>query len=142
MRIRTRTLFLLTSLLAGVGYAQPPEVAVLSGGVGESEQQALAAREQEFNLKLVFSLVQGNYVADVNVAVSDGKGRKVIERGDVGPFLLARLPAGEYDVLAARGATTVSRKVKVVSGKLRTEYLRWPANPEQDLPISRWVGKE
>jgi hypothetical protein len=129
-------------MLLGGALAQPPEVAVLTGGVGESEQQALVAREREFNLKLVFSLVQGNYVADTNVAISDSRGRKVIERDDVGPFLLARLPAGEYDVEATRGGTTVSRKVKIASDRLRTEHLRWPANLEQDTPVSRWVSKE
>jgi hypothetical protein len=54
---------------------------------GEAELAALAAREKEFNLKLVFSLVQGNYVADVDVTVSDAKGAKVIERSANGPFL-------------------------------------------------------
>ena len=37
----------------------------ISGGIGETEQEQLVAREKEFNLKLVFSLIEGNYVADV-----------------------------------------------------------------------------
>ena len=142
MKNRASVLILLTWIILGSAHAQPSDVAVLAGGVGTSEQESLIAREKEFNLKLVFSLVQGNYVADVNVAVRDSKGRKVIEREEVGPFLLARLPAGEYDIVATRGETKVSRKVKVAGDRLRTEHLRWPANLEQDTPVSRWVSKE
>jgi len=46
----------------------------VSGGVGASSQEDLKAREREFNLKLVFTLVEGNYVADVNVAIRDAGG--------------------------------------------------------------------
>jgi hypothetical protein len=122
--------------------ARAREIEVVAGGIGEAELAALAAREKEFNLKLVFSLVQGNYVADVDVTVSDAKGTKVIERSTDGPCLLARLPAGEYSVIATRGGRTISRKFKVAAGRLRTEHLRWPADPEQDLPVSRWIDRE
>jgi hypothetical protein len=122
--------------------AGPREVAVLAGGIGEDEQQALLAREKEFNLKLVFSLVQGNYVAEVDVVVSDAKGGRRVERAAVGPIFLARLPAGQYEVAATHGGRTVTRKVKLIEGRLRTEHLRWPADPAGDLPVSRWLEKE
>jgi hypothetical protein len=124
------------------GEARAPEIEVLAGGIGDAELAALAMREKDFNLKLVFSLVQGNYVADVDVVVSDAKGTKVIERSADGPFVLARLPAGEYSVTATRGGRTISRKFKIAAGRLRRENLRWPADPEQDLPISRWMDRE
>jgi hypothetical protein len=126
----------------GTGGARAGEIEVVAGGIGEAELAAITAREKEFNLKLVFSLVQGNYVADVDVTVSDAKGAKVIERSAVGPFVLARLPAGEYSATATRGGRTISRKFKVAAGRLRTEHLRWPADPGQDLPVSRWIDKE
>ena len=118
------------------------EVAVLAGGIGEDEQRALLAREYEYNLKLVFSLVQGNYLADVDVTVADAKGGRIVAWPDPGPFLLARLPAGEYSVTATHGNKVLTRKVRVTASRLRTEHLRWPADPEQDLPVSRWLEKE
>ena len=124
------------------GGARAGEIEVVAGGIGDAELAALALREKEFNLKLVFSLVQGNYVSDVDVTVSDAKGAKVIERSADGPFLLARLPAGEYSVTATRGGKTVGRKFKVAADRLRTEHLRWPADPGQDLPVSRWIDRE
>lgn len=116
------------------------EIAYLSGGIGETEQEQLRAREKEFNLKLVFSLVQGNYVADVDVVVSDAKGRKLVEHLAEGPFFMVKLPAGQYTVAATYEGKTVTRKVKVAAGGLRTEYLRWPAGPD-DTPVSRWTEK-
>jgi hypothetical protein len=114
----------------------------ISGGIGEAEQQDFAAREKEFNLKLVFSLVEGNYLADVHVVVSDAKGRKVVEQVAEGPFFMARLPPGEYQVSATYGGKSVNRKMRIVANRLRTEYFRWSANPQDDLPVSRWLDKE
>ena len=149
LRVRNAAGLLVCAMLAqpaagaeSGGVARAGEVEVVAGGIGEAELAALAAREKEFNLKLVFSLIQGNYVADVDVTVSDARGAKVIERSANGPFLLARLPAGEYSATATRGGRTISRKFKVTAGRLRTEHLRWPADPEQDLPVSRWIDRE
>jgi hypothetical protein len=143
------TMMVLLSLLAAPPDAahsaerlRAAEVEVVSGGVGEDELAALAAREKEFNLKLVFSLVQGNYLADVNVTVSDARGARVIERTGDGPFVLARLPAGEYSVTATHRDSTVTRKFRIAAGRLRTEHLRWPSNPQEDLPVSRWLERE
>ena len=122
--------------------AQPGEVEVIAGGIGDSEQQALLAREKAFNLKLVFSLVQGNYVADVDLVITDAKGEKVIERWDDGPFVLARLPEGRYSVAATHAGRTVARNLTIVAGRQRTEHFRWPADPAVDLPVSRWIDKE
>ena len=121
--------------------ARAGQVEVAGGGVGAAEEAALLAREKEFNLKLVFTLVEGNYVADVDVVVRDAKGETIVQRRDEGPLLLARLPEGMYTITAARPGKTIERKVKVVAGRLRTEYFRWPANLREDLPVSKWVEK-
>jgi len=117
----------------------PAGIAFISGGIGEAAQARLLAREKEFNLKLVFTLVEGNYVSDVGVDVKDASGRTVISHVTEGPFFLARLPAGTYSLTAAYGGQSQARKVTVVAGHLRTEYLRWNSNPQADtvLPPER-----
>lgn len=129
-------------LLATVGLAQGAgEIKHVSGGIGIAEQQRITAQEDEYNLKLVFTLVEGNYVADVRVVVKDGKGATVVEDTADGPFFLARLPAGQYTVVATFEDRSVTRKVSIGKRGLRTEYLRWPSNPKTDLAVSRWIER-
>lgn len=118
----------------------PGGVSYLSGGIGENAQAELTAREKEFNLKLVFTLVEGNYLADVGVRITDAGGKTVIEQIAGGPFFLAKLPAGTYTLTASYNDKTQTRKVKVGSG-LRTEYLRWPSNPQTDFPVPHELAR-
>jgi hypothetical protein len=111
-------------------------VSYVSGGVGVDSEERLKAREKEFNLKLVFSLVEGNYLADVGVTIKDGAGKTVIEHVADGPFFMARLPAGNYVVMATYEGKAQTRKIRV-GNQLRTEYLRWPANPQPDFTLLR-----
>jgi hypothetical protein len=113
-----------------------------SGGIGIDSQERLNARAREFNLKLIFTLNEGNYIADVNVILTDAKGRKVVEHTADGPFFMARLPAGQYNVAATYEGKTVTRKISVGGGGLRTEYFRWPSNPATDVPLSREQAQE
>ncbi|MBI4194317.1 MAG: carboxypeptidase regulatory-like domain-containing protein [Betaproteobacteria bacterium] len=109
-------------------------VSFISGGVGLDSEERLKAREKEFSLKLVFTLIEGNYVADVGVKVADAAGRTLVEHVADGPFFLAKLPAGSYSVTATHEGRTHSRKVKVAE-RLRTEYFRWPSNPQTDFVL-------
>ena len=105
-------------------------VPVISGGVGEDSVARLQAREKEFNLKLVFALVEGNYVADVGVMISDAAGKELVQHVTDGPIFMARLPAGTYVVTAYYNGIAQARKVSVRGERLHTEYLRWPSNPQ------------
>jgi len=112
-------------------------VSFISGGVGIGSMERLAAREKEFNLKLVFTVVEGNYLADVGVTVKDAAGKTVIEQVADGPVFLAKLPAGAYSVSAVYEGKAQTRKVAVRDDKLRTEYMRWPSKPGVDFPLPR-----
>lgn len=131
----------LVALAAGMAFAAG-QIDHVSGGIGVAEQQQLEARQGEFNLKLVFCLKEGNYVSDVDVAVMDAKGQTVVADRAGGPFFMARLPSGQYTIAATYEGRTVNRKVQVGGKGLRTEYLRWPSNPETDYPLSRWQDSE
>ena len=111
-----------------------PGVAFVSGGVGENALAELKAREKEFNLKLVFTLTEGNYLADVGVRIADAGGRTVIEHVTEGPIFLARLPRGAYTVTATYNGRTQTRKLSV-GERLQTAYLRWPSDPARDTTL-------
>lgn len=108
----------------------------VSGGVGLDAEERLPEQQKNFNLKLMFTLVEGNYLADVNVVVADAKGNKLIKHLADGPFFMAKLPQGQYTVSATYEGNTQTRRVNVSTGHLNTVHLRWPRNPETDYVIS------
>ena len=67
------------------------EIPHVSGGIGIAEQETMKAREAEFSLKLVFTLVEGNYIAGVGVQIKDAAGDSLLEHIAAGPFFMARL---------------------------------------------------
>ncbi len=128
------------------GAAQPKMptrdiVSAVSGGIGADEVAELAAKEGQYNLKLVFSLIEGNYLADVNVVLRSAAGTVVLEHFAEGPIFMARLPAGTYSASVTYQGKAQTRSIRVRE-KLRTEHFRWPSNPETDLPVSRWLEPE
>lgn len=104
----------------------------VSGGIGLDEEARLSARRHEFNLKLLFTLAEGNYLADVDVTVADAKGARLIADRANGPFFMAKLPPGQYTVTATHEGRTQMRRVNVGAGGLSTVHLRWPSNPATD----------
>lgn len=139
---KMKWLGLMAMVCATLAMAQTPAqnvgmqngVAFISGGIGIDAQEQLKAREKEFNLKLVFTLTEGNYVSDVSVTIRNAAGKTMVEHVADGPFLMAKLPAGAYSVTAAYEGKTQTRKVAVGEGRLRTEHIRWPGNPQTDFP--------
>ena len=125
----------------GLVHAAPEQVisrsgvTLVSGGIGVDSQQRLMALEPQFNLKLVFTLVEGNYVSDVNVSLRNAAGKVVVEHLADGPLMMAKLPAGSYSVHAVYESKTVVRKINLRDKRLHTEYLRWAGNPGVDFPL-------
>lgn len=103
--------------------------AAVSGGVSLNARDNMRAQERDANLKLVFALNTGNYVSDVQVKVTDSKGKVVIDDTSNGPWLLAKLPAGSYTATATYNGKAVTQKISVGKG-LRTAQFRWPASVE------------
>lgn len=116
-------------------------VSFISGGIGMDSEERLKAREKEFNLKLVFTLIEGNYVADVGVTIRNAAGKTMVGHVADGPFFMAKLPAGAYSVSAVYDGKAQTRKVSVRNGRLHTEYIRWPSNPATDFPLPREGGR-
>jgi len=138
-------LLIVASSMAALGcaasYAQEQSktsegIAYVSGGVGDDSETRLSSMARDYNLKLVFTLNEGNYLADVGVTITDARGKKVIDDISSGPFFLAKLAAGHYTVMASYEGKTQTRKISV--GKsTQVAYLRWPSNPADDFPGPR-----
>lgn len=102
-------------------------VTYVTGGAGTEAVDRLRAMEKDFNLKLVFALNNGEYLADVDVSVVDGANHVMLNALSEGPWLLARLPAGNYQVSANYHGSVEHRAVAVGATTLRTVDFRWPS---------------
>lgn len=74
-----------------------------TGGIGQDEVIAMKQAESQYPLSL--ELVQGavpsnKYLAGVDVRIKDHVGKTVLNATSDGPFLLAKLPPGNYTAMA------------------------------------------
>ena len=100
-------------------------VSYVSGGVGTASIDRLDSLAADFNLKLVFALKAGDYVSGVKVTISDAVGKMLLDTTSQGPWLLARLPTGNYQIVASFAGNAERRTVTIGSEKLRTVDFRW-----------------
>ncbi len=108
------------------------EVAYLTGGVGQLESESILQAAPRFPLALEFvrkAAPHDEYLANVAVKVSDRRGRDLLDVTAEGPFLLARLPSGEYTVKATFEGRTLQRQVHVAEHASARTVFVWPAQP-------------
>jgi hypothetical protein len=110
------------------------QVPMVSGGIGEDEENRLSALQKQYNLKLLFTATNGEYLADVSVHVQDTKGNTIVDTVSGGPILLITLPPGSYKVKASEGGQIKEQHVSVAAtGKnLKAYQFRFNA-PDQDV---------
>lgn len=126
--IKLRQLLLAASLFlpdigfavaAPVGLAPKVEdgIAYVSDGIGAEQQQATRDMRKDYNLQLRFAVKDTEeYLADVKAKIQDAAGKKVLETVSTGPFLLAKLPPGKYQVTADFHGKPLPRSTSVKTG--------------------------
>jgi hypothetical protein len=116
----------LTAVTAGlmipVGMAHARSVESLSTGVGVQERVA----HQGYSLLLTFAEAQGPYVANVAVEIKDADRNVVLTTMSSGPWLFAKLPPGDYTVVATRSTGAVTGAAFTIGGSGQlTVRLTW-----------------
>ena len=111
----------------------PPErvagvASYVSGGVSDGEVQRFQAAFKQYPLIVELYEHGGardEYTADADVRITDHKGTTVLEQRADGPFMLVRLPAGDYTVSASlHGESLPGHKVHVTdSGHARSVFV-------------------
>jgi hypothetical protein len=127
------TLALAACMASFAAHAQAPlpqpqtqnGVTYLNGGAGDEEIQFLKSSMKNYSLALVFSRTGGEYVASVAVTVKDGKGATVFEAPSVGPYLLLKLPAGKYAVIANYQNEAKTLPVSVGKSATAATSIQW-----------------
>ena len=132
-----KLLFLLIIFLVSAqgALAQSGSIPTLTGGVGIEEIDVLRPQQAKFNLKFIFTLLEGDYIADVAVKVADAKGKVVLEQTVDGPILLALLPAGNYVATLTYEGVVQTRKIALGAKGLRTEQVRWKRSAADGPPM-------
>ena len=111
---------------------QAGDASFVSGGIGDGEAQRFeaAAAQYPLTVRLFESAGQRDeYTADALVKITDAKGRTVLDEKSDGPFMLVRLPAGDYRVSASlNGRSLAEHAVHVThSGHAKTTFV-FPRN--------------
>lgn len=106
-------------------------VSYVSGGVDKDSAAAFEAAAKHWPALLEFAVKDrpvNSYLANVKVQVLDAHGRTVLQAVSDGPFLLARLQPGRYDVKATFGGKTLDGTLHVKAGAHAREVFMWPSS--------------
>lgn len=103
-------------------------VEYVTGGFGSDESAAMKAAMPDYPLVFTFAASDGSrsaYVSRVQVVVRDHYDATVLNVETQGPFLLARIGPGTYQVHATYRNQTQSRQVTVADGKSTRVVFEW-----------------
>ncbi len=104
------------------------DVSFVSGGVGDEDRSAMRAMAHDYNLHLQFATTgSGEYLAGVDVTVSDEKGKTLLDAIADGPLFFVKLPPGRYKIAVAQGGRSQSRTIVVPAGGPVAQAFYWPA---------------
>ncbi|MBB1594128.1 carboxypeptidase regulatory-like domain-containing protein [Achromobacter sp. UMC46] len=123
----------LAGVLSTAQAALPPvkhqgTVQYVSGGIGIDESEAMKAAARDYPLALTFAAQRdgkADYVASVGVAIHDAKGKEVLKATAEGPYMLVKLPAGDYKISATYGGKAQEREVTVQATGTARAVFEW-----------------
>ena len=101
------------------------DIPYISRGVGADEREEFAAKETEYNLKIVVAEKSGNYLADVKVVIESANKDRVLETTMEGPILLAKLPPETNTIRATSGRNRLTQTVSIPAQGPRQVVFRW-----------------
>jgi hypothetical protein len=105
---------------------QAPSTMYLNGGIGKDDEAYMRKVAKDWPLRMIFSERKDNeFVADVNVTVTDAQGRPYLVLTDAGPMTYARLPAGTYRIAARFHGQLETRQVTLDGKTGRDVAFHW-----------------
>lgn len=107
---------------------QEGNITYISGGVGEDEAKAIKAEAKNWSLNIEFSQYLENrdaWVSQVYLTILDAKGNAIFEANLDGPLFLAKLPSGNYEIVATYEGVTKKQRIQVVAGRPLHVSINW-----------------
>ena len=97
------------------------DVSYATGGVGLDESHALRSAAPHWPLELLFAGPGSDYLSDVHVEITNGSG-SVFQATADGPFMLVKLPPGDYVVHASYKGNEKTHPVKIGGGHQKADF--------------------
>lgn len=85
----------------------------LNGGIGDEELQSLKSQAGQYNLHIMLSARNGEYISDVTFKIMDAKGATLVSINDAGPYIYAHLAPGHYTLESSAPGESVIKKFKI-----------------------------
>lgn len=130
------TSVLMLSTISPVSYAENMQVpgtipiqhegraTYVTGGIGDEERDMLDSVRHEYNLHIMNSSKQGEFMDNTKIKIYDTAGNEVLSTS-AGPLLFANLPAGKYALTAENGGNTKRKNVIISSTHETNTNLVW-----------------
>lgn len=108
-------------------------ISYVTGGVGEDEAAALKRAAAGYPLELQFvqkAWPRDEFLAGVKVRIRDRSKSVLLDTVSEGPYLLAKLPAGTYQIEAEHEGMVKRQTVAIRAGKHERAVFVWAPPPE------------
>ena len=106
---------------------QQGSVTYATGGITMEEAEAFKAAAGRYSLSLELAKAaqpRAEYLSGVAVRISDAAGRQYLDIVSDGPFVLAQLPPGQYQIRAESGGVVRTQTVQIGAGR-RHVVMTW-----------------
>jgi hypothetical protein len=117
-----------------LSYTASDGVCYISGGISGDEVAQFKSHAKEYLLEIVFvqkADTEDNgrieeYLAEVQLQIKDAKGNVVVDTITEGPFFLANLPPGKYQITADYAGVIKNNAVNISAKKHQRIVFLWP----------------
>jgi hypothetical protein len=96
----------------------------ITGGVGDEEEAQIKSMQHQFNLRVLMTGSQGEYLSNAMVRVMDASGNQVLSVSGAGPYFYTRLNPGTYtvEVTAPQGGIKKATVHVPASGAVNQDF--------------------
>lgn len=119
-------------------------VKYITGGVANDEQALMERRFGEYSFKLVNVRNDGlgAYVSGVDATINNKAGTAVLQATTDGPWLIADLAPGNYEVVASFHGQTQSRELNIAENQRERAVMLWETGDANDNGAAEHPGKK
>jgi hypothetical protein len=113
-------------------------ISYITGGIGEDEAAALKQAAATYPLEMLFvqkGQPKDEFLADIRVSIRNRSGASMLETTADGPFLLARLPDGKYNIEAEYRGELKHQTVDIRSGRHQRAVFVWAPREDSENPV-------